>query len=155
MNTAPRLQPSGAIPAIRLRRLPASAKALLAAWIALFGLSQAANADPVYTLSNGNSGLSGYSSPFGTATVHLVDSTHATITFTADESHANAYLFGDGGTVGANISGNFLLGTVTGSNTFAKTGTTFSPGKLSDGGAGNEDGFGSFSQTINTQGGYQ
>ena len=39
-------------------------------------------ADTVYTLNLGNAGLGG-SSPWGSVTVSLTDSTHATITFTA------------------------------------------------------------------------
>jgi hypothetical protein len=58
---------------------------------------------------------------------------------------------GDGGTLGANvIATSSTLSGLTASN----AGTGFQPTQLSDGGAGNEDGFGSFNQTINSFNGF-
>jgi hypothetical protein len=83
--------------------------------------------------------------------VNLTSSTTATITFTSDVVGGNIYLLGDGGTAGVNVDATtWTLGTITGSN----AGTGFTPGPWSDGGAGNEDGFGSFNQTINSFDGF-
>src|SRR5262249_48209621 len=78
--------------------------------------------------------------------------THATITFTAaTPGPTNTFLFGDGGSVAVNVNAtSWTLGTITGSN----AGTGFTPGPYSDGGSGNEDGFGSFNQTIDSFDGY-
>src|SRR5215469_14274661 len=106
-----------------------------------------AKADLVFSLGTGNSGLTPpYSGPFVSVDVHLVDSTHATITFTSLTNSGNIYLMGDGGTVGINVdASSFTLGTVTGTN----AGTGFSPGPFTQS-SGNEDGFGSFNLSINS-----
>jgi hypothetical protein len=102
-----------------------------------------------YTLNQINIG--GFTGPFGTANVSLVNSTHATITFTSNVVGGVMYLFGDGGSVAVNVNAtSWTLSGVAGSN----SGTGFSPGPFSNGGAGNEDGWGSFNQTINSMGGY-
>jgi hypothetical protein len=49
-----------------------------------------------------------------------------------------------------NVNGSFTLGTVTGTN----SGTGFTPGPYSNGGAGQEDGFGVFNLTINSHDGF-
>lgn len=106
-------------------------------------------ADQVYTLNNFN--ISGYTGPFGEVDVHLVDSTHASITFTSDIVGGNIYLFGDGGSAGVNVNAaSWTLGTITGSN----AGTGFAAPSFTNGGAGNEDGWGSFNQTINNFDGF-
>jgi PEP-CTERM motif-containing protein len=112
-----------------------------------------ASADFVFDLGVGNVGLSGFSGPFAQVDVALVDSTHATITFTSLTNSGNIYLLADGGSVGVNVNAtSFTLGptAISGSN----AGTGFTPGPWSDGGAGNEDGFGSFNQTINSFDGF-
>jgi hypothetical protein len=48
------------------------------------------------------------------------------------------------------IQASWTLGAITGSN----AGTGFMPGPWSDGGSGNEDGFGVFNQTINSCDGF-
>jgi len=109
----------------------------------------AAKASADISLGTGNSAISGYTGPYGSVAVSLTDSTHATITFTSNA--ASGFLFGDGGSVAVNVNASsWTLGTITGSN----TGTGFSPGPYSDGGSGNEDGFGSFNQTINSFDGF-
>jgi hypothetical protein len=119
--------------------------------IALVGFSSMAGATIVYQIGLGNAALAGYPTPFGTAAVTLNSATTATITFTANNTGGYQYLFGDGGSVAVNVNAaSWTLGPITGSN----AGTGFSPGPYSDGGAGNEDGFGSFNQTINSFDGF-
>jgi len=110
-----------------------------------------ASADIIYSLTAGNADISGYTGPYGTVRVSLIDSTHATITFTSLTQSGNIYLFGDGGSVAVNVNAtNWTLGSITGSN----DGTGFSPGSYSNGNSGNEDGFGSFNQRINSFDGF-
>jgi PEP-CTERM motif len=95
-----------------------------------------AKADTVtFTLGVGNSAISGYPPPYGTVSVDRTSSTTATITFTADSHGGYFYLFGDGGTGGVNVN--------------ASTFTFTIPSGFTDGGAGNEDGFGQFNLTLN------
>jgi PEP-CTERM motif-containing protein len=110
-----------------------------------------ASADLIFDLNAGNPAISGFPGPYAQVDVHLVDSTHATITFTSLTNSGNIYLLGDGGSVGVNVNAtSFTLGTITGSN----AGTGFTPGPWSNGGAGNEDGWGSFNQTITSFDGF-
>jgi hypothetical protein len=104
-----------------------------------------------FDLGQGNPAISGYPGPYATVTVNWTDLTHATITFTSLTNSGNIYLLGDGGSVGVNVNAtSWTLGTITGSN----AGTGFTPGPWSDGGSGNEDGWGSFNQTINSFDGF-
>jgi hypothetical protein len=120
--------------------------ALLMAAVSLLAAAQT-KASFSFDLGTGNSAISGFSGPFAHVDVNLTSSTTATITFTSLTSAGNIYLIGDGGSVGVNVNAaSWTLGTVTGSN----AGTGFTPGPYSNGGAGNEDGFGSFNQTINS-----
>jgi hypothetical protein len=121
--------------------------------LALFAVvgfwSGVARADTVYVLGNANFG--GYPSPYGSVNVHLVNSTTATLTFTADQSHAGyTYLFGNGGTVAANFNGAVTLSGAISAN-LSEGGVN----GLTQGVAGNEDGFGDFSFTVNNTDGYQ
>ena len=129
------------------RALPFLFGAVAAAWV------NVASADFVFDLGVGNAALGGFTGPFAQVDVALVDSTHATITFTSLTNAGNIYLLGDGGSVGVNVNAtSFTLGptAISGSN----AGTGFTPGPWSDGGTGNEDGFGSFNQTINSFDGF-
>jgi len=104
------------------------------------------------TLGLPNSGISGYTGPYATVNISLTDSTHAAITFTAlDSAGGQHFLMGDGGSVGLNVNG-----TVTASSITAPQGPQFSSSApiLSLGGAGNEDGFGSFNFTLNNFDGF-
>ena len=103
----------------------------------LLGVSGAAVADFVYTLDTNNIAIPG---PIGTATVHLIDSTHASVTFLANNPTFN-YWFSDGGAVAVNVNAATWIATA--------TGNCASCSPLANGGAGNEDGFGSFKQTFN------
>jgi hypothetical protein len=82
--------------------------------------------------------------------VHLVDSTHATVTLTSNTVGGNIYLFGDGGTIGLNTNGTVTASGFTGTN----SGTGFSAWSLVSTGSGNEDGFGSFNFTVKSFDGY-
>src|SRR5262249_51786514 len=120
--------------------------------LALGTSSLPAHADIIsFDLGSGNSAISGFTGPYAHVQVNRTSSTMATITFTSLTNSGNIYLLGDGGSVGVNVNASsFTLGTITGSN----AGTGFTPGPWSDGGAGNEDGFGSFNQTINSFDGF-
>lgn len=111
-----------------------------------------ASANFCFDLGTGNSAISGFPGPYDHVCVDLTSSTTATIEFTSLTNSGNIYLMGDGGTVGFNVNASsWMLGTITGTN----SGTGFTPGPFSDGGAGNEDGFGSFNQTINSFDGFK
>jgi VPDSG-CTERM motif len=117
--------------------------------IAGFGLQQA----DAFTsrLNVGNPDISGFTGPYGTVTITLVNSTTATVTFTSNTVAGNIYLFGDGGSVAVNVNATtFSVSNITGSN----AGTGFSPGPFTFAGAGVEDGFGSFNLTINSFDGF-
>ncbi len=114
--------------------------------------AQPAKADSItFDLTTGNSAISGFTGPYASVLVNRTSATTATITFTSLTADGNIYLLGDGGSVAVNVNAaSFTLGPITGSN----AGTGFTPGPYSDGGSGNEDGFGSFNQTINSFDGY-
>jgi len=104
-----------------------------------------------FDLTTGNTAIAGFTGAYATVTVDLTSSTTATITFSSLTNSGNIYLMGDGGTVGVNVNaGSWTLSGTTGSN----GGTGFTPGPYSNGGSGNEDGFGSFNQTINSFDGF-
>jgi len=103
------------------------------------------------TLNLGNTAISGFSGPYGELSINLTNSTTATLTFTSDTVGGNIYLFGDGGSVAINVNaGSWILTNITGSN----SGTGFSAPIFTDGGSGNEDGFGTFNQIINNFDGF-
>jgi hypothetical protein len=102
-------------------------------------------------LNVGNPAISGFTGPYGTVTITLVNSTTATVTFTSNTVAGNTYLFGDGGSVALNVNATtFSVSGITGSN----AGTGFTPGPYTFAGAGVEDGFGSFNLTINSFDGF-
>lgn len=105
-----------------------------------------------FDLGLGNAAISGYTGPYAHVVVDRTSSTTATITFTSLTGGGNIFLLGDGGSVAVNVNANsWTLGAITGSN----VGTGFDPGNpYSNGGSGNEDGWGSFNQTINSFDGY-
>lgn len=106
-----------------------------------------ASADFIFSLDTGNPAISGFTGPYATVDVHLTDSTHATISFTAlDPAGSNDYMMGAAGAVGFNVNGAAAISLISGTN----DGLGFTPGTWSDGGAGNEDGFGSFNHTIDS-----
>jgi hypothetical protein len=104
-----------------------------------------------FTINLGNAAISGFTGPYAEVSVDLTSATTATLTFTSDTNSGNIYLLGDGGSVAVNVNAlTWTLSAITGSN----AGTGFTPGTWSDGGAGNEDGWGSFNQTINSFDGF-
>ena len=127
-------------------------KYIAAGLIAIAGLSlQQARADTVFILNQGNAAISGFAGPYATATVHLVDATHATVTFTSNTVAGNTYLLGDGGSVAVNVHATtFTVSGINGSN----SGTGFTPGPYSFGGSGNEDGFGVMNAKITSFDGF-
>jgi len=134
-------------------------KYIAAALVAVAGLGfQQAKADSIsFDLGTGNSAISGFTGPYAHVVVNRTNATHATITFTSLTNSGHIYLMGGQGTVGVNVNAtSWTLGTITGSN--AGTGFTQSvpAGKhqFSNAGAGNEDGFGSFNQTIDSFDGF-
>ena len=117
--------------------------------IAGFGLQQA-NAF-TSDLNVGNTAISGFTGPYGTVTITLVNSTTATVTFTSNTVNGNIYLFGDGGSVALNVNATtFSVSNITGSN----AGTGFTPGPWTQVAAGNEDGFGDFNLRISSFDGF-
>jgi hypothetical protein len=129
---------------------PALAGAAALGALAVTGPS--ARADLIqFNLTTGNAGgLDCCTGPYAQVTVNRTDTTHATITFDSLTNGGFIYLLGDGGSVGFNTSTTVTLGTITGTNSIAG----FTPGPFSDGGAGNEDGFGNFNHTINSFDGF-
>src|SRR6266481_5348972 len=120
-----------------MKKLKYIAPVLIA--LACFGLQQA-KATTTYTLSNPNGAIAAFPAPYGSVTVNLdVTQTIATITFTAANTAAFQYLFGDGGTAAVNVNGAFTLGAITGTHL---PGFGFHAGEgYSNGGAGQVDGF--------------
>jgi|GEM_PF-433588 len=120
--------------------------------IALVGFSSLAGATISFTIGTGNVAISGFPSPYGTATVNLTSSTTADIEFFGANHDGYQYLFGGNGAVAVNVNAaSWTIGGFSGSN----SGVGFTPGPWSDGGASNEDGFGSFNQTVDSFDGYQ
>jgi hypothetical protein len=118
--------------------------------IVLLGLPKLASASSFsFYLAEANSGISSFPGPYALVNINLdVTQTMATITFTA----LPGYLLAGQGAAAVNANGNATVSNITSSNT--DPGFT-SPGPMSDGGSGNEDGFGKFSNTLDSFDGYQ
>jgi VPDSG-CTERM motif len=102
-------------------------------------------------LNQGNTALNGFTGPFGTVTINLVNSTTATVTFTSNTVAGNIYLFGDGSSVALNVNATtFAVSGISGSN----AGTGFTPGPWTSIGAGTVDGFGAFNMRIRSFDGF-
>jgi len=115
--------------------------------IAGFGLQQA-KADTFHSvLDAGNSGINTFTGPYGTVDIVLTGSNTATVTFTSGMTATNVYMFGGAGAVALNVNAlSFSTSNIVGTN----SGINFTPGPLTQGAAGNEDGFGSFNLTIDS-----
>ena len=121
---------------------------LAIAMIALAGYSSTASAVLSFDLTISNLI---YSGPMVNVQVTRTSATTADITFTSLVNGGNIFLLGDGGSVAVNVNAaSWTLGAISGSN----SGTGFTPGPYSDSGSGNQDGFGSFNQQIDTFDGY-
>jgi hypothetical protein len=104
-----------------------------------------------YTLSIPNAELSGFPGPFGTVNVTLTSPTTADVTFTAlDQTSGGTtfdYFFIATGAAGVNVnSTSWSISNLANACTSIDCGP--GPGALSDGGSGNEDGFGVFNQRV-------
>jgi hypothetical protein len=87
--------------------------------IASFALQQA-RADFISSLNSPNDAISPFNGPYGSVTVHLVDSTHAIVTFSGNTVNGNIYLLG--GAQGTDLN---INGTATASNfSFSQAGQT-------------------------------
>ena len=128
-------------------------KCIVAVLIAIagFGLQQAKADVFTSSLNNGNTGINTFAGPYGTVTITLTSSTTASVSFTSNTVAGNIYLFGDGGSVALNVNATtFSTSNIVGTN----AGTGFTPGPITQGAAGNEDGFGSFNLTMNSFDGF-
>jgi hypothetical protein len=121
--------------------------------VACVGLQQAKADLVTYTLTQGNTAISGYTAPYAHVVVDLNAVTNtATITFTSLTNSGNIYLFGGGSSVAVNVNAiSWELGTITGAQQRHRIRT----GIYSNGGSGNTDGFGVLNQTINSFGGFR
>jgi hypothetical protein len=109
-----------------------------------FGVS-CAFADQIYTLNVPNAAMSGFTGPFATATVHLVNSTHATVTFDGLDNGGFYYLIGDGSEADVNVNAtSFSIAGISGTNSFSG----FIPGPYSTPGPGNVSSFGAFNAIV-------
>jgi VPDSG-CTERM motif len=127
-------------------------KYIAAVLIAIAGLGlQQAKADFIFNLTVGNSAIAGFPGPYASVDVHLVDSTHATISFTSLTNGGNIYLFGGVNAVDVNVNATtWTIGSFVSTN----SGTGFTPGPVTSGGSGNVDGFGTLNQTNNSFDGF-
>ena len=103
-----------------------------------------------YTIDTPGSGLSGFTGPYATVTVNLVDSTNATITFNSSTTAGLTFLMGSADAADINV--NATSWTVTGLSGTVLSG--FTNGTLSDTGSGTVGGFGTFNQTFQNFDGY-
>jgi PEP-CTERM motif-containing protein len=120
-----------------------------------FGMSaQPASADFILSLGVPNAAMSPFPGPYASVNVHLNSATQAVITFTSLSAGGFDYLLGDGGMVGVNIAGPFVMPTAADfseSNSFAG----FTPGPIQGSpGPGPEDGFGGFNLTASNFDGF-
>jgi len=122
-----------------------------------------AAADTTYTISNGNSDISGLPSPYGTLNVHL-DATQTMATFLltmgSGSSGGTTYFYqaGDGATIGLNLkltAGESVAFPSSGSFSFTQLPLSGGNGTptFSNGGTGNVDGWGSFNFQVNSSDG--
>jgi hypothetical protein len=109
---------------------------------ALTAIVSPANASLIFDLTQDNVGGIG---PYAQVTVNRTTQSTATITF----DQLGQYYLMDGGSAALNIDGSYTLGSITG---LAATGAT--QATYTSGGAGNEDGYGSFNFTVNSSDGW-
>ena len=132
-------------------------KYIAALWIAVAGLGLQ-HADAIqYTLSSGNSALTnaGFTGPYATVTVNLVNSTTATVTFNSLTQtiggNTYVYLMADGSSGAVNVhAGSWTISGMTGSNSYPG----FSAAQLTNAGSQNVDGFGVMNQAVNNFDGF-
>lgn len=115
-----------------------------------WGVGSAMADSITYTIDNPGSALSGFAGPYATATVNLIDSTNATITFNSSTTAGTTFLMGSAQAADVNV--NATSWSVSGLSGTALVG--FTNGALSDGGSGTVGGFGVFNQTFDNFDGY-
>jgi hypothetical protein len=121
--------------------------ALIAATMVAAG-SMCARADSIgFDLTTLNNSTGAGTGPYVHVTVTENTTTTATITFHALTDATNAYLLIDGGSAAVNVNGTATLGNIAGTNTFSG----FTPGPFTAvNTAGNNDGWGSFSNSVDS-----
>lgn len=128
--------------------------AIAAALVLALGASSVLADTTTYTLGRPNSGISSYPGPYASVTVDRTTTTTADITFQGLTATGYIYLMGDGGTVGVNVNAtSFSVSALIGTNSLSSRGFT-GPSSIGAGGAGNEDGFGSFNYTVDSFDGF-
>jgi hypothetical protein len=130
-------------------------KYIAAVVIAIAGLGlQQAKADIIsFNLGTGNAAIAGFPGPYANVQVNRTDATHATITFTSLTNSGNIYLMGGAQAVDVNVNAaSWTITNFAGSN--SGTGFVGVNGDLTNGGANNADGFGSFNQTVDNFDGF-
>jgi hypothetical protein len=95
--------------------------------------------------------VNGFTGPFAEVTVDLTSSTVAKITFDTLVNGGETYLFHSQGAAAVNVNGTATVSNIAASNVFFE----FSTAIPSDGGSGDEDGYGNFSNTIALFDGFQ
>jgi hypothetical protein len=102
----------------------------------------------MYTINTPNSGLSGFTGPYGTATVDLVDSTHASITFASLTNGGYQYLMGGAQVADVNVNAaSWSVGSIAWTNYNLN-------GAVTNGGSNTADGWGTFNQTFDAFDGF-
>src|SRR5262245_12996951 len=102
----------------------------------------------VYDIDTPNSSISGFTGPYGTATVDLLNSTQASITFDSLTNGGFQYLMGGGQVVDVNVNaGSWTVSSIAWTNYNLD-------GAVTDGGSNNADGWGNFNQTFDSFDGF-
>jgi hypothetical protein len=132
-------------------------KSVLKTWACCAGCAvlavASAKANTTFDINSGNSALSGYSGPFATVEVSLVDSTHATVTFTALQGGGYQFLFGSENCAAMNINASGFTAVL---SSFSQLGgLNFLTPSMIDTGGGNVSSFGTFNQTFKEGDGLQ
>jgi hypothetical protein len=130
-------------------------KIVLAVAVALaFGFgARSASADLQFDLNVGNAAISSFPGPYAHVDVALSGDT-ATITVTGLTNGINDYLMHGNNALGVEVNAQlWTFGTVSASISLGNP--PFTGPSPSNGGVGNEDGFGTFNQTINLSDGFK
>jgi PEP-CTERM motif len=112
----------------------------------LFGVNGAALATLIFTISDPNAGLAGNPAPYATATVTLIDATHATVVFQGLTTSGTDYMLGGAQALDLNVGATAF--TISPDPVTALTLPGFSVPSCSNGGSNNVSSFGVFNLTI-------
>lgn len=138
------------MPAILSKRLRELAGVSAVAVIALASATPASAAF-IYGLTASNGGVPG-AGPFGSVTVTLLDATHANVAFASNT--ADGYWFLGAGSVGVNANGAATTSAIIGNALAGGPCPAGGNACYSDAGSGNLDGFGTFSNRVDTTDGF-